>query len=418
MRNGLICSLLLITLQLTSAAAAQVTLNVATGTSGKDLEVLQAGAERFMHANPDITVRILLMPDLTDDRLVLLRSFFEATTPEIDVLQLDSVWTQELAPHLVDLSGLPGAALTDPELRAPLTVDRRLVSMPWFVTRGVLFYRKDLLERHGFAPPVTWSELEHMARTIQAAERASNEDFWGFLWQGGSYEGLTVNAMEWWASVGAGTLIDPPGVITVNNPAAVQMLERARDWIGDISPPAVLGYDEGDAAIEFMNGNAAFMRNWQNVLADLHEQPGARDRYGVTALPGARPAGMYGGSGLAVSAYSLNRAEALRLVEFLTGDAEQIRGAADGARIPTRPALYSHPEVLAALPFLPAMRPTEVAAGLKRPLGIARPLWASLSRATHLAVRSVLSGHEPAGPALTQLADRLRLLTGLPAGAP
>src|SRR5690606_39920917 len=81
-----------------------------------------------------------------------------------------------------------------------------------------------------------------------------------------------------------------------------------------------------------------FSRAWSSDVC-------SSDLYGVTALPGARPAGMYGGSGLAVSAYSLNRTEALRLVEFLTGDAEQIRGAADGARIPTRPALYSHPEV-------------------------------------------------------------------------
>lgn len=418
MRISFICSLLLIAMQLYSPASAQVVLNVASGTSDMDVELLQAGADRFMLANPDITVRVLLMPELPDDRLVVLRNFFEVASPEVDVLQLDSVWTQELAPHLVNLSGLPGAAANDPVLREPLTVNGRLASMPWFVTRGVLFYRTDLLEQHGFAPPATWSELEQMARTIQAAERGSNQDFWGYLWQGGSYEGLTANALEWWSSTGAGSLIDAPGIISINNPAAVQMLERAHNWIGDISPPAVLGYNETDARIEFMEGNAAFMRNWQNVAAYLREQPHIEGHYGLTALPGTQPTGMYGGSGLAVSSYSLNQSEAMRLVEFLTGEEEQIRGAIDGARIPTRPALYSHPDVLAALPFLPELLPRVTGEGLFRPRGAVRPLWSNLSRATHLTVHSVLSGDEPAVSALERLAAQLQLLTGLPAGMP
>ena len=419
MKNGLACTFLLMITLLTGAAVrAQVQLNVATGTSGQDLELLQAGVDRFMIANPDILVRVLLMPELTDDRLTVLRNFFEVGTPEVDVLQLDSVWTQELAPHLVDLSGLPGAAASDPYLREVLTVDGRLVSMPWFVTRGVLFYRKDLLDRHGFAPPATWSELERMARTIQAAERSGNPDFWGYLWQGGSYEGLTVNALEWWSSVGAGSLIEPPGLITVNNPAAVQMLERARGWIGDISPPAVLGYDEGDARDEFLAGNAAFMRNWQNIVARLRTEPQLEGRFGLAPLPGNPPTGLYGGAGLAVSAYSLHRAEALRLVGFLTGEDEQIRAAVDGARIPTWPALYQHPEVLAALPFLPELLPRGSADGLRRPLGAARPLWSELSRATYRTVSEVLSGEDEAAPALARLAASLQLFTGLPEGAP
>ena len=62
-----------------------------------------------------------------------------------------------------------------------------------------------------------------MAKKIQDGERASNPNFYGFVYQGNAYEGLTCDALEWLASSGGGHFIDG-GKVTINNPKAAAIL--------------------------------------------------------------------------------------------------------------------------------------------------------------------------------------------------
>ncbi|MFN3461969.1 MAG: extracellular solute-binding protein, partial [Oceanibaculum sp.] len=62
-----------------------------------------------------------------------------------------------------------------PNLIANDTVDGKLVALPWWTDAGVLFYRRDLLEKHDFEPPETWDELTAIARTVQQAEREAGK---------------------------------------------------------------------------------------------------------------------------------------------------------------------------------------------------------------------------------------------------
>src|SRR5690625_1022088 len=125
--------------------AAQVTtLNVATGTTGVDYWLLQSAANRFTLQHEGSEVRVLLTPELTDDRRTLLENFFEVGSPELDVVQLDVAWVAQLAPHLLDLSDLHDTvARIHPGQLAATTVAGRLLSMPLFVDLGVLYYRRD-----------------------------------------------------------------------------------------------------------------------------------------------------------------------------------------------------------------------------------------------------------------------------------
>jgi trehalose/maltose transport system substrate-binding protein len=189
------------------------------------------------------------------------------------------------------------------------TVDDRLVALPLRIGFGMLYYRTDLLEKYGFdAPPTTWDELEMMAQTIQDGERADgNAEFWGFVWQGNAYEGLTCNALEWQVSNGGGSVVNPDGAISVNNSATIDAFERAAGWVDTISPPGVLSYQEEDARGVWHAGNAAFMRNWPYAYSTSLESEAIGDNFDVAPLPAGEAdsgAATLGGWHIGVSRYS------------------------------------------------------------------------------------------------------------------
>src|SRR5690606_40808892 len=138
--------------------------------------------------------------------------------------QVDVIWPGIIAEWAEDLK--PALGALDNNFKAIVdnnTVDGKLVAAPYYTDAGLLYYRTDLLEKYGFQPPQTWAELEEQARTIQEGERATNPDFWGYVWQGKAYEGLTCNALEWQVSYGGGFIVEPDGTVSLNNPQVAEI---------------------------------------------------------------------------------------------------------------------------------------------------------------------------------------------------
>lgn len=416
---------LVATLVLGSATAQTIT--VAAGAVGQELELTLAAAERYMEANPGVTVEVLQTPDLADDRLGLYLQFFQAQSSEVDVYQIDVIWPGDLAVHFVDLYEYGAGDVVGEHFPAIIennTVDGKLVAIPWFTDAGLLYYRTDLLEKYGFdGPPATWAELTSMAQTIQDGERAENPDFWGFVWQGNAYEGLTCDALEWVNSNNGGSIISPDGVITINNENAIEIVDLAASWVGTISPPGVTGFGEEDARNLWQAGNAAFMRNWPYAysLGNAPESAVA-GLFDVTPLPagnamGGAPAATLGGWQLGVSAYSENPELAADVALFLASYDEQKIRAIEGSLNPTIMALYEDEDVLEAVPFFGSLYDVFINA-VARPSTATAPNYAQVSAAFFRSVHSVLTGAETAETALALLELDLEELTGFPTGQP
>jgi trehalose/maltose transport system substrate-binding protein len=401
---------------LCASAGHAATLSFSCGAVGQELEVCRAGVREWEQRTGH-SVRLVSTPNSSSERLALYQQLLAARAPDIDVLQIDVVWPGILASHLLDLSPYASGS-TDmhfPTIIASNTVAGKLVAMPWFSDAPMLYYRKDLLDKHGLPPPATWRELTETAQRIQDAERAAgNTRLWGYVWQGRAYEGLTCDALEWVASHGGGSIVEADGRISIDNPRAAAALTLAAGWIGTISPKGVLNYAEEESRGVFQSGYAVFMRNWSYAWP-LVDGPGSavRGKVGVAPMPagsGGSSAATLGGWQLSVSRYSAQPALAADLVMHLTGRQEQKRRAIAGAYNPTIRALYRDPDVLRANPFYADLA-VSFERGVPRPSAVTGQRYNRVSSAFQTAVHAVLAGQSDAATALRSLERKLMRLS-------
>ncbi len=400
-----------------AGAAHAATLSISCGAVGQEFEFCKTGTEAWAKKTGN-QVNLVSTPNSATERLALYQQLLAAGAADIDVFQIDVVWPGTLGNHLIDLAPYAKDAVKAhfPAIIKNNTVDGKLVAIPWFTDAGMLYYRKDLLEKHGAKPPQTWQELTEIAKKIQDAERAAgNDKMWGFVWQGRAYEGLTCNALEWVASYNGGSIVDESGKITINNPQAAAAITGAAGWVKTISPEGVLNYTEEEARGVFQSGNAVFMRNWPYAWSLAQGPESAiKDKVGVSALPkgGAdgRHAATLGGWQLAVSKYSKNKDLSADLVMYLTSAEEQKRRAIKGAYNPTIESLYKDAEVLAAVPFFGELYDTFVNA-VARPSTPTGAKYNQVSNEFWNAAHGVLSGRAKADASLVQLEASLKRIS-------
>ena len=226
------------TLALASAAPA-AEISISCGAVGAGARVLQQGAEAWAQEDRQHG-QGRLDPQRHHRAPGALPADSGRRSSDIDVFQIDVIWPGMLADHFVDLKpysqGRREGAL--PGHRRQQHRGRQAASaMPWFTDAGLLYYRKDLLEKYGKKPPEDLGRAGRHRQKIQDAERAAgNDDFWGFVFQGKAYEGLTCNALEWVDSFGGGAIVEPTATSRSTTRRRPQALDAAASWVGTIAP--------------------------------------------------------------------------------------------------------------------------------------------------------------------------------------
>jgi trehalose/maltose transport system substrate-binding protein len=401
-----------------AGTAMSVELHYAIGAVGNDVENLRQMLKPWEEATGN-TVTVVPMPASTSDQFGQYRLWLAAGNKDIDLYQTDVIWAPQLAGQLVDLTEEAKDLVPQnfPAIVESQTVDGKLVALPLFTDAPALYYRRDLLEKHGAAVPETWAELTETGARIQEAERAAGDaDLWGFVWQGNAYEGLTCNALEWIKSFGGGQIVEADGAISINNPEAAAALDLAASWVGTISPEGVLAYQEEEARGVWQTGNAVFMRNWPYAYSlGNGEGSAVRGLFDVAPLPSGgadgTSAATLGGWNVAVSQYSEHQAEAIALALYLAGPEAQKRRAILSSSLPTLPALYDDPEIAAAQPIIPLWKDVLTDA-VPRPSAPAKVRYNELSSKFWSAVHETLSGNGSASENLEVLELDLTDLKG------
>ncbi|WP_377509338.1 ABC transporter substrate-binding protein [Octadecabacter sp. R77987] len=391
----------------TAVAADEITyVSGAVGNAVEDFKTIVAPWEEATGH----TVTLVPMPSSTTDQFGQYRLWLAAGNGDIDLYQTDVIWAPQLADHFVDLTDAAAdiAGLHFPSIIESQTVDGKLVALPIFTDAPALYYRTDLLEKHGADVPTTWEELTATAQMIQDAERAEgDDDIWGFVWQGNAYEGLTCDALEWVKSSGGGQIIEPDGTISINNENAIAAIELAASWVGTISPEGVISYQEEDARGVWQTGNAVFMRNWPYAYGlGNGEDFAVAGLFGVTTLPTGQghdtSAATLGGWNVAVSKYSDSQDAAISLAIYLASEEAQKTRALVASNLPTIISLYEDADIAEQQPIIPQWKDVFLQA-VPRPSAPTRQDYNEVSTLFFSAVHSVLSGNEDAATALADL---------------
>ncbi|MRN65683.1 ABC transporter substrate-binding protein [Brucella sp. 10RB9213] len=398
--------------------AQAVEISIAANSTGDNIKFLQEQVAKF-EKDTGNKVNIISMPSSSSEQFSQYRLWLAAGNSDVDVYQTDIVWAPQLSDQFIDLTeatkDVTGAHF--PSIIASQTVNGKLVALPFYTDAPALFYRKDLLEKYNKPVPKTWDEMAATAKDIMEKERADGKaDLWGFVFQGNAYEGLTCNALEWIKSSGGGQIVEPDGEISVNNEKAAAAIDRARGWIGTISPQGVLGYQEEESRGVWQTGNAVFMRNWPYVYALSNSADSVvKGKFDVAPLPamaeGEPPASALGGWNLAVSKYSTKQDAAIALVKFLASPEVQKAEAVELSRLPTIEALYDDKDVIAAQPFMANWKPIFQNA-VPRPSAATKVKYNEVSSKFWTAVHKTLAGSGTAAENLELLEVELTELKG------
>lgn len=398
-----------------AASAMAVDLNMVSGATGGDLAFDTAKLADFAKET-GINVKLVPMPSSTTDQFGQYKLWLAAGNADIDIYQTDVIWAPQLADQLVDLTDAAKDVVKDhfPSIIQSQTVNGKLVALPVFTDAPALYYRKDLLDKYKLAAPKTWDEMAKAAKTVTDGEK--NADLQGFVFQGNAYEGLTCDALEWVKSNGGGQIVEADGKISINNPKAAEALERAKGWIGTISPKGVLAYQEEESRGVWQTGKAVFMRNWPYAFSLGNKDDSAvKGKFDVVPLPaggeGGGSAATLGGWNLAVSKYSKHQAEAIKAIMYLSSAKIQKANALEQTHLPTVVSVYDDADVKAKQPVLVKWKDVFLAA-VPRPSAPTKTKYNEVSNQFWTAVHDTLSGNGSAKDNLANLEAKLTELKG------
>ena len=410
------CLALCLALLLCGELCAQTTLRVFAGGSGQRPDLTRLLAADYMQRHPGVRVEIETGGATSDLQRQYLSTVLNARDASIDVYLMDVVnpaqyhgagWLEPLD----KLIGEPRAALA-PYLAAYASsnvVEGDLAAMPAWADVMFLYYRRDLLHKHGQPLPRTWDDLAASARTVQAAERAlGNTTLQGLSIQGAPIEGTVCTfLLPYWGQGKA--FNDSRGRLTLDRAAAAHGLQM---WLGMMDSGVikrnVAEVRTQDTTNEFKAGQVLFAISWSFGWDRFENDTDSRvrGRVGVMPLPamaGGRAATCLGGWQWAVSAFGKNKAEVAKLVRFLSSAEASRFYAVRGALLPSHTALYEDPAVLQALPWIAQAR-SALGMAQSRPLSADYP---QVSDTIRTATNAVLARTKTPERAAAEIGSRL-----------
>ncbi|WP_147803513.1 ABC transporter substrate-binding protein [Alkalicoccus halolimnae] len=385
----------------------EVTITYARGQDTTN--ATEALIDAFEEQNPNITVEVREMPSDTGQSHDQYVTEFSAGDDTIDVFDADVIWPAEFAQagyaleldRYVERDGIELDDYFEGTVDSG-TFDGRLWAMPTYTDAGLLYYRTDIVD----SPPETWDDLIDMAGEMQGEEGTE----FGYLMQANQYEGLVVNAIEFFGAYGA-EVLDEDQNVTINTPEAVTALEKMQEIVqSDFVPGDILNFDEPATENAFLEGQAVFARNWPYMQANTQNEEVSQvaGDVGFSLLPAGdegSAAGLGGWMSM-INRNSQNTDEAWEFLKFKTSEEGQKISAMEGGRAPTIRDLYEDEEVQEAAPlFADEEFVATLENAIPRPV---TPIYPQISDIMQIELSRALSGDISAEEAIENMEQEIQ----------
>jgi multiple sugar transport system substrate-binding protein len=356
-------------------------------------------------SHPNEKVTIIELPESADAQRQQMVQAATAKSATYSVLNMDVIWTAEFAANgwieQLNEADFPLDKMLPPTVETGKYFGK-LYTVPIYSDGGMLFYRKDLLDRAGLKPPSTWAELR--------AACAKIKNIGCYAGQFDKYEGLTVNFSEAVNSAGGKVLAN--GRPDVDTPEAKKGLDfLVNGFKQGYIPPAALTYKEEESRRAFQAGQLLFLRNWPYVYSKASATDGSSQvagKFAVAPLPGDSGPGQstLGGHNYGISKFTKNKKTALEFVKFMASEERQKANLEATSQAPTWAALYDDPALKAKFPYLPILEESILHAE-KRPEAVK---YNDVSVAIQAEAYAALSGTKTSAQALKDLQAKLQTL--------
>jgi multiple sugar transport system substrate-binding protein len=360
------------------SAKGDVTYCLGKDTSGDKT----AAIKRFNEQNPDIKATMLEFSTSADEQRTQFVQRQEAKSGECDVFYADVIWTAEFASQkwVFDMTPYVESKkdILIPATLDTVTYDEKIWGMPQQTDAAFLYYRDDQVDE----VPATWQEVY--------ASAAEND---GIVYQGAPYEGLTCNFLELAYAAGGEILSEDGTEAVVDSKENLAALELMVNGVKDgTAANGVTTYMEEESRRYFESGRSTYMRNWPYAYA-LGQKKGTAvsGKFTVAPFPefeGAGKAAILGGHNNVISVHTDNQGAALKLVDFLSSEEEQVIMFRDFSLAPTVAAAYDDPGVQKKYDFATDLKES-VAQARSRPVS---PVYPQISQAIYKNVNEALAG--------------------------
>jgi multiple sugar transport system substrate-binding protein len=395
------------------ATAQQTTLRIFTGGQQRP-DVMRKILDVYQQRNPNVKVEIEVGGATSEQQQQYLNTVFAARDATLDVFLMDVIrpaqyaaanWAEPLDSYL----GAEKDAIMARYIKAyrdANIVNGKVIALPYFADAQFLYYRKDLLDKHGLKAPTTWTELKDAAAKVMAAE--GNPNLSGFQTAGAPIEGTVCTYLvPMWGA--GGQLTDAAGKLQLDAAAAKRPFEL---W-NEMKAAKVIPANQGEIPTDrirqnFQAGNLIFGMSWGYVWnrAQNDADSTVKGKVAVATLPGFTPdkaSTCIGGWQVAVTAFSKNKAEAVKLVRYLSSPEVSKMQAIAASHLPVFPEVYTDPEVLAANPWFKDALPV-VQTAQSRPV---TPRYNEVSEIIRTNMNAFLSGSKTGDAALADMKSRL-----------